>query len=253
LAGTFKPYQMKIIVCNTYEELSKQIADDLIEITRSSGQPLICTASGDSPAGLYKELVSRVKKKEVDISSWQFLGLDEWAGMNEDDEGSCRFHLNNQFFNQLQIQNERICFFNGRADNPQEECARIENFISKHHGIDVAILGLGMNGHVGMNEPGTSSETRSHFAVIDPQTQAVGQKYFSQQKKLSHGLTLGLGTLKEAKHIMLIVTGGHKASIIQKVLQNEISEELPASLLRDHPGLTVYLDKPAAKFISGYE
>jgi 6-phosphogluconolactonase/glucosamine-6-phosphate isomerase/deaminase len=114
----------------------------------------------------------------------------------------------------------------------------------------VAILGLGMNGHVGMNEPGTSSKTRSHLSVIDPLTEEVGQKYFSQQKKLSHGLTLGIATLKEARHIMLIVSGERKASIIQKILQDEISEKLPASLLRDHPGLTVYLDKPAAQFIS---
>jgi glucosamine-6-phosphate isomerase len=241
---------MKIIVCDTYEELSKRMADDLVEITRPIECPLICTASGDSPAGLYKELVSRVREKEVDISSWQFLGLDEWAGMNEDDEGSCRFHLNNQFFNPLQIRNERVCFFDGRADNPEEECDRVENFISNHHGIDVAILGLGMNGHVGMNEPGTSPTLRSHVSAIDPLTQQVGQKYFSEQKKLSHGLTLGIATLKEAKHIMLIVTGGHKASITQKVLQGEISGKLPASLLRDHPGLTVYLDNPAAQFIS---
>jgi glucosamine-6-phosphate isomerase len=241
---------MKTIVCDTYEELSKRIADDLAMTTKSIEHPLICTASGDSPAGLYREIEKRVKKKEIDISSWQFLGLDEWAGMNGDDEGSCRFHLNNQFFNQLQIQNERICFFDGRAGNPEEECDRIENFITKHHGIDVAILGLGMNGHIGMVEPGTPANSRSHLAIIDPLTQEVGQKYFSQQKKLSHGLTLGIATLKEAKHIMLIVSGEHKASIAQKILYNEISEKLPASLLRDQPGLTVYLDKPAAKFIS---
>jgi 6-phosphogluconolactonase/glucosamine-6-phosphate isomerase/deaminase len=92
---------MKIIICDDHEKLSRQIANDLVEITRSVERPLICTASGDSPAGLYKELVKQVKRKELDISSWHFVGLDEWAGMNENDEGSCRFHLNNQIFKPL--------------------------------------------------------------------------------------------------------------------------------------------------------
>src|SRR5215216_5342221 len=113
---------MKIFVTETYEELSKQAADDLIQSVQSIQQPLICTASGDSPAGLYKELVERVKRKELDLSDWYFVGLDEWSGMNGEDEGSCRFHLNNQFFRPLKIGNEKICFFNGRAKDLQEEC-----------------------------------------------------------------------------------------------------------------------------------
>ena len=174
-------------------------------------------------------------------------------GMNGENEGSCRFHLNKQFFDVLQIEQERICFFDGGTSNPQEECSRIENFIRQRGGIDVAILGLGMNGHVGMNEPGTQSIVRSHLAEIDPLTQQVGQKYFAQPQKLMQGLTLGIQTLKEAKHLMLIVSGANKARIVQKVLEEEISEQIPATLLRNHPGLTIYLDKPAAQFITSHE
>ncbi|MGZ3950147.1 MAG: 6-phosphogluconolactonase [Flavisolibacter sp.] len=244
---------MNIQVFPTYDALSNQAADDLIALLAMVDQPLVCVASGDSPAGLYKELVYRVKNNEADISELFFVGLDEWAGMNGDDEGSCRFHLNNQFFKPLQIREERIGFFDGRSNNPEEECTRIENFIRQHGGIDVAILGLGMNGHVGMNEPGTPPQLHSHVTKIDPLTQKVGQKYFSQQKELSHGLTLGLATLKEAKHIMLIVNGEHKASIVHQVLEGKISEELPASLFRHHASITIYLDKSAAQLISSYE
>ena len=211
---------------------------------------MVCVASGNSPEGLYKELVRKVKNNDADLSSWNFVGLDEWAGMNGNDEGSCRFHLNNQFFGPLQINEERICFFDGRAKDPDEECMRVENFIQQHNGIDVAILGLGMNGHIGMNEPGTPSSLRSHLTEIDPLTQQVGQKYFSRPKELSHGLTLGIATLKEAKQIMLIANGKHKASIVQKILEEEVSEQLPASLLRHHTHITIYLDQPAAQLIS---
>lgn len=240
---------MKIIVADTYEALSKKAADDLVVLTRSIKEPLVCTASGDSPSGLYKELVYKVSEKHPDISSWYFVGLDEWTGMNGKDEGSCRFYLDRQFFHPLAVREERICFFDGRAADAQAECQRTENFIEKHQGIDVAILGLGMNGHVGMNEPGTPPDLRSHLADIDPQTQAVGQKYFTQQKDISHGLTLGIATLNEAKQIMLLVSGAHKAAIVKRVVEEEASEQLPASLLRDHPGFTLYLDQAAAQFL----
>ena len=241
---------MEIRIFSSYDELSKQAAEDLIASLQSVGNPLVCVASGNSPEGLYKALVQKVKNNEADLSSWDFVGLDEWAGMNGGDEGSCRFHLNNQFFNPLQITEERICFFDGRADNAEEECMRVENFIQQHNGIDAAILGLGMNGHVGMNEPGTSPSLRSHLAEIDPLTQQVGQKYFSQPKKLSHGLTLGIATLMGAKQVMLIVNGESKAAIVQKILKEKVSEQLPASLLRNHPRFTIYLDKAAAQFVS---
>src|SRR5688572_2493656 len=241
---------MKVIISDTYEELSKQAAVDIIESLKSIEQPLICTASGDSPAGLYKELVKIVKDKKIDISNWHFVGLDEWAGMNEEDEGSCKFHLNNQFFHPLKIEKEKISFFNGRAKDLQEECNLTEDIIRQHGGIDIAIVGLGMNGHIGMNEPGTSPLSRSHIAEIDPITQKTGQKYFNSEQDLSQGLTLGLATLMEVRQIILVVNGSHKAAIVKKVMEEEISEQLPASLLRNHPGLVVYLDKDAAQMIS---
>ena len=237
---------MKIFVTDKYETLSKHAADDVIQIMQAGKQPLICTASGDSPAGLYKEIVDRVVKNQLDISSWLFVGLDEWVGMNGDDEGSCRYHLNQQFFYPLHIATDRICFFNGRANHLEEECQRIENFIHEHGGIDVAILGLGVNGHIGMNEPGTLPAMRSHITDLAETTQRVGQKYFKKQQKLTKGITLGVATLIEARHIMLLVSGKHKAEITQKIIEEEVSEQLPATLLRNHPSIKIYLDSEAA-------
>ena len=240
---------MKIIVADTHDAMSKTVADDIIQLMRAAKHPLICTASGDSPAGLYKQLVQKVNTKELNVSDWYFVSLDEWAGMNGKDEGSCRFHLNNELFDPLKVPAERICFFDGRADNLEMECTEVENFIKTHGGVDVAIVGLGMNGHVGMNEPGTSASLRSHVADIDPVTQKTGQKYFKEQRQLTHGVTLGLATIMEATNIILLVNGGHKAQIVQRVLEGDISETLPASLLRNHAGLKVYLDREAAALL----
>jgi glucosamine-6-phosphate isomerase len=241
---------MEIIIADTYEALSKQAADDVIQLMRSQKHPLLCVASGDTPAGLYKEIVARVNKNELNISNWFFTGLDEWVGMNEDDEGSCRFHLNNQLFHPLHITGNKICFFNGRAKDLNKECTEVENFIFQRGGIDIAILGLGMNGHIGMNEPGTSAALRSHVTVLDPITQKVGQKYFKEQQQLTEGITLGLATLMESKHIILLVSGEHKIEIVRRLMMEEISEQLPAGLLRNHPAAKIYIDKPAAQLIS---
>ncbi len=236
---------MKLNVSNTYEEMSGEAVKDLLEILKPINSPVLCTASGDSPKGMYKELIKQVKEKNIDISQWKFLSLDEWEGMNGNDEGSCRFHLNNDLFGPLNVSESKITFFDGRASDPEAECERIEKYIAGNGGIDVAIVGLGMNGHVGMNEPGTPADSRTHVAEIDSTTQAVGQKYFKEERKLTHGLTLGLRTLLETKNIMLLVSGSKKAGAVQKILEEDISEQLPASILRHHKNFYVYLDKDA--------
>lgn len=237
---------MKIFIADSYEAMSRQAADDVIKLMTSRREPLICTASGHSPAGLYKKIVERVHANQLSITNWMFVGLDEWVGMNGGDEGSCRYHLNQELFNPLQIRQERICFFDGRKDELGAECRRVENFISDHDGIDVAILGLGMNGHVGMNEPGTSLAGRAHVTELAETTKRVGQKYFKKEHELTKGITLGIATLMDARHIILVVSGKHKAEIASQVIEEEISERLPATLLRNHPSLKIYLDKEAA-------
>src|SRR4051812_40243793 len=109
---------MKIFVGDTYEAMSAQATDDIITLTGDLKNPVLCTASGDTPKGLYRELVNRVNKKEIDVSGWYFVSLDEWLGLNGDDEGSCRFHLNDQLFNPLRTEKDNIGFFDGRAKNP---------------------------------------------------------------------------------------------------------------------------------------
>lgn len=239
---------MKIFIADNYVQLSQQAAEDLILLIAEKKEPIVCTASGDTPAGLYKVLVEKVTKKQLDVSRWKFLGLDEWVGLNGDDEGSCRFHLNNQLFDPLQIVKDHIVFFDGRATDLDAACGAVEDFIQQQGGIDVAIVGLGMNGHIGMNEPGTPPGIRSHVSTLALITKNTGQKYFKTQQQLNEGITAGLGTLMDAKHIMLLISGPHKAAIVQQVIEGEITEKIPGSLFRHHPGLSIYLDKEAAQF-----
>jgi glucosamine-6-phosphate isomerase len=241
---------MQIIVNNSYKSMSEKCAHDLLEFLQPLKEPVICTASGDTPKGMYEELIKQVHEREIDISHWHFIGLDEWAGMNGNDEGSCRDHLNKDLFYPLNIAADKIIFFDGRAKNLQAQCDGIEDYIHLMGGIDAAIVGLGMNGHVGMNEPGTPSELYSHIADIDTMTQTTGQKYFKSEKQLAKGLTLGLRSLLEANFIMLVANGIKKAGIIKKIFENDPSPLLPATLLLGHKKIFIYLDKEATSLTS---
>ena len=241
---------MKVIVHTSYNDLSVAAADEFISSMQSSPMPLCCIASGDSPVGLYKELSRRYMQNELDTSKWHFAGLDEWLGMDGTDEGSCRYMLDQFVTQPLQLSRQHTCFFSGRTKDAASECLRVEQFIFQHGGLDVAVLGLGLNGHLGLNEPGTSFSARAHVSEISAMTQSVGQKYFSAPTKLTNGITLGLANLMEAKNVILVVSGERKAEIVKQVLEGNITEQIPASILQNHPSCNIYLDKAATKLLT---
>lgn len=240
---------MKVIIHTSYADISVAAAEEFISSMRSSPMPLCCIASGDSPVGLYKELSRRYIQKELDISKWHFAGLDEWLGMNGTDEGSCTYMLDQFVTQPLKLSQQQTCFFDGRTNDAAAECLRVEQFIYRHGGLDVAVLGLGLNGHLGLNEPGTSFSARAHVSEISAMTQSVGQKYFSEPTKLTNGITLGLANLMEAKNVILIVSGERKAAIVKQVIEGDITELVPASILQRHPSCSIYLDDASAKLL----
>ncbi|MGN7819210.1 6-phosphogluconolactonase [Chitinophaga sp. 22536] len=244
---------MEIRIYPTYDDLSVKAAEQLLLLMAGYDKPLLCPASGDTPAGLYKVLSERYQERKENMSAWSFVGLDEWVGLNGSDEGSCRYFIDKTLFRPLQVTSERICFFDGRSANLSKECVDAEQFISERNGIDVAVLGVGMNGHIAMNEPGCSVDGRAQIVALHPVTKLVGQKYFTQHLELEEGITLGMGTLMESRHIILIVSGKHKSRIVRKMLGEPATNELPASLLLRHPSVTVFLDEDAASGLSNQD
>jgi len=240
---------MEIKIYNTYEQLSSEVADYTIQLMSAYDKPLFCPASGDTPAGLYRALAERCQDKKCNVASWNFVGLDEWVGLNGTDGGSCRYSIDEELFHPLGISEDSICFFDGRSADLPKECAYTEQFIRDRSGIDVAILGLGMNGHIAMNEPGCPIDGRTQIVALHPVTKQVGQKYFNEPKVLEEGITLGMGTLLESTHIILMVSGKHKASIVKDMLEEPVTNTLPGSLLLNHPAITVFLDADAAAYL----
>lgn len=233
----------------TYDELSQKTADLISATVKNIPQPLVCLASGHTPIGVFKCLVADVKAGKLDISRWIFLGLDEWMGMNGTHKGSCRQMMDEDLFHPLNIPDSQIVFFDGTRPDVQEQCDRVNELIENHGGLDVMLVGIGLNGHIGMNEPGTSFETYAHISQLAEETISVGQKYFPGTTKLSKGITMGLKHFSEAKLPIIIANGEKKAGIIAKVLASPATNSLPASIVHVTPQAHILVDKEAGSLV----
>ncbi|MDB5131075.1 MAG: nagB 1, partial [Mucilaginibacter sp.] len=183
---------MQVLTFKTYDEMSRAAADCIVKQVRQKPGSLLCFPSGDSPVGVFNYLIKYVHAGEVDFSRCYFVGLDEWVGMGENDEGSCTWSLYESFFNHLDIGADHIRFFDARAGDLDASCKAIDDFIKDKGPLDIMMVGIGMNGHIGLNEPGADFNSYSHHSPLAPMTISVGQKYFKQQTELHEGITLGL-------------------------------------------------------------
>ncbi len=236
---------MTLNVYSDYSELSRATADIVAAAIRRKPTALVCFASGHTPIGVFKCLVEDVQAGKLDISQCTFVGLDEWGGMNGSHRGSCRQMMDEDFFHPLNVPEKQILFFDGTAADFQKECDRVNRFISARGALDVMLVGIGLNGHLGMNEPGTPFNTYAHVSDLAEETKQVGQKYFPGETVLSKGLTLGLAHFKEAKLPIIMASEVKKAPIIKRVMDAEPTEALPASIVHLTPQALVMVDKDA--------
>lgn len=219
---------------------------------RQKPDSLLCFPSGDSPAGVFNYLIKYSQAGEVDFSRCYFVGLDEWVGMGKNDEGSCTWSLYDSFFNKLDIAADHMRFFDARAANLDASCKAMDDFIKDKGPLDIMMVGIGLNGHIGLNEPGTDFNLYAHHAPLAPMTISVGQKYFKQQTPLTEGITLGLKHLQEAKTPILIASGGKKAGIVKQALEGPVTNQLPASIFQTLASGIVFLDEEAASGLNHF-
>lgn len=239
---------MNLLTYNTYKELSRAAADKIADYIRNKPASKVCIASGHTPLGVFECLVDDVKSEKLNISQCTFVSLDEWVGVERSDRGSCWSMVDKCFFNPLQISTSKILFFDGNAADLQSECDKVNMFLGSD-GLDIMLVGIGLNGHIAMNEPGTSFDLRAHISQLAEETIQVGQKYFDKPTKLSKGITLGLQNFREAKLPILMANGLRKASIIQKVLTHSLTENIPATIVQTIPQALVIIDQEAGSML----
>ena len=237
--------KMKVNVLKDYSELSREAGEFISNFVQDHPKALICLASGSSPAGVYEYLAEEINSKRVDFSKVTFIGLDEFVGMGKDDDGSSANMLYRDFFTLAHINESHIQFFNTKAENLEAECKRMDNIILQHGGIDMILLGIGMNGHLGFNEPGVPFDLYSHVVELDDTTKTVGQKYFKQQTEFSKGITLGIKHILEAKTAIILADGLKKADVVQKMLTGSVTADYPCTIMNEHPNAFVFIDEDA--------
>ncbi len=235
--------KIKVIKVKNKEELGRQAANRVCDILHQEEKPVLGLATGSTPKPLYKTLIERYQKGEVSFKETTTFNLDEYVGLSAEDSFSYRYYMEKHLFEYVDIKKENVYIPDGLANDLQAECQRFEQAIQKVGPIHLQILGVGLNGHIGFNEPGTSFHSRTHVAELEESTRRVNSRFFNSLEEVpKQALTMGIGTIMEAEEVMLLVQGEHKAEILEKIVYGEVTENVPASVLQNHPNAYIITD-----------
>jgi glucosamine-6-phosphate deaminase len=203
--------------------------------------------TGRTPVRFYQELSARVEQGRVDLSRATTFNLDEFVGISPAHPGSFRSFMNTHLFGRVNLAAERIHFLDGAAANTDEECERYERAIARAGGIDVQILGVGRNGHIGFNEPAPALQAWTHRVTLEPDTRLDNAGLFGDRAAVpAEALSVGIATILQARQILLIATGEGKASIVARLLDGAVTTDVPGSFLQVHSDVEFLLDEAAA-------
>ncbi|KMK75516.1 glucosamine-6-phosphate deaminase [Alkalihalobacillus pseudalcaliphilus] len=242
---------MKIIETNNYQEMSEKAAHFLIKKVQDNPAIILGMATGGTPEGMYRLLIDDHKNNHTSYQGVTTFNLDEYIGLPKDDANSYYSYMWKTLFDHIDINDEHVHLPNGLATNIEEECKNYERLIKQYGGIDVQVLGIGENGHIGFNEPGTAFDSHTHVIELTDSTREANSRYFSNIYEVpKEAITMGIHTIMQAKEIVLLASGERKAEALNQLLHAEISEAFPASILQKHSNVTIIADRDALKHIS---
>jgi glucosamine-6-phosphate deaminase len=235
------------------QALSAALATAVLETIVAKPALVLGLPTGRTPLGLYRELRERSRGARIDWSRVRTFNLDEFAGLDRSAPESYRAFMQAELFDHVSIAAANIGFLDGRAPDLKAECRRYEDAIEAAGGIDLQILGIGANGHIGFNEPAAGLCASTHIAALTEETREANAERFGGdwQRVPNRALSMGMATILGAREIVLIATGDEKANVVRDMVEGLITTRLPASLLQVHPRVTVMLDQAAGQRLSG--
>lgn len=241
-------YKPQILIANDESAFAHLAADTFLKMAAGQARPLVTLPTGMTPLGLYQLLVSEHAARRDLWDQMRFIALDEYAGLPPDDERLFGNWLARTCLDPLHISNRLM--FNSLAD-PDSEAVRVEAWLKQNGPLDIAVLGIGGNGHVAFNEPGTSFAQGTHAVTLTPDTISANARYWGGPDRVPrHGITLGLQNLAAARQTLLLVHGAAKADILKRALSGPVTTDVPASYLQTVPHVTVIADRAAALSIA---
>ncbi len=237
---------MKIIRAKDYKEMSGKAADIISAQVIQKSNSVLGLATGSTMLGLYEILISYYRNGDLDFSKVKTVNLDEYLGLHPSNPQSYRYYMDQNLFDHINILPENTHLPSGMVDDAEEECAAYDALIESLGGVDLQLLGLGLDGHIGFNEPGEAFIKESHCIMLDESTIKANSRFFDYEDDVPrHALTMGIGPIMNAKTVLLCVNGKTKASILKQVLFGPITPKVPGSILQLHPHLTVVADEEA--------
>lgn len=233
---------MKIEKCSSYLDLSAKANAIIISEIKKKPNLLLCAATGKSPTGTYHLLENEYQKQPKLFDHLRVIKLDEWGGIKMNNPSTCETYLQLHLIRPLNIPETRYSGFSSNPEDPQKECARIQNVLDKTGPIDLCILGIGMNGHLALNEPNRYLQPNTHVVKLSAKT--LEHKMLTEnQETPAYGLTLGMADIMNSKMILLLINGSNKTGIVKKFLTKKITSLVPASFLWLHPNVVCFIEK----------
>jgi len=226
---------MKVVVVKNYNEISFQAAQLITDQIINKKNSVLGLATGSTPIGMYKELIRRHREEGLDFSKVVTFNLDEYYGLSPEHPQSYHFFMWNILFKHSNLKKENIHLLNGITENIAKECKQYEDLIQKSGGIDLQILGIGDNGHIGFNEPDISLDTRTHLVNLTAKTIRANSRFFNNAQEVpKQAITMGIGTIMQAKKIILLANGKRKARVVERTISGPITTKVPATVLQLH-------------------
>lgn len=241
---------MKIIKTKNYDELSRVACELTIKIMNLYEQPVLGLATGSTPEGLYKCLIKHYQNNLISFENVKTFNLDEYVGLDEYNKNSYHYYMNKKLFDHINLSKENAYVPNGIASCFETECQQYEQLIREAGGIHIQLLGLGINGHIGFNEPGTNLDSRTHVVTLDESTRNANAHFFASEGEVpKRAISMGITTIMESKKIIMLVSGEKKAQALSRLINGEVSNDFPASVLHNHKDVTIIADEAALTLV----
>ncbi|RSL32198.1 glucosamine-6-phosphate deaminase [Salibacterium salarium] len=242
---------MRVIQVKDYQEMSDVAADFLAGQIFHKPHSVLGLATGGTPEGTYKSFIQKARHKELPLSELTTFNLDEYEGLSPEHPNSYHMYMNEHLFQPLELSSTQTYLPKGDAENVEKEARRYEQMIQDHGGIDLQLLGIGENGHIGFNEPGTSFTSRTHVEHLKPTTREANARYFEKKEDVpERAITMGIATIMDSRSIILLASGDRKKQAVKKLVEEVRKEEFPASSLKIHPYVTIIADEAALSAVS---
>jgi len=241
-----RKYKMRVIKGKDYKDMSRKAANIISAEIITKPNCVLGLATGSSPIGIYENLVHWYEQDDLDFSQVTSVNLDEYKGLPKENDQSYDYFMHEYLFNKVNIKPENINIPNGMEEDAQKECARYNQVLEDIGGVDLQLLGIGHNGHIGFNEPGEAFEKETHCVDLTESTINANKRFFEKEEDVPRqAYTMGIKSIMKAKKILLIISGKEKASIVKEAFLGPVTPKVPASILQLHNDVILVADEDA--------